>query len=165
VSLDSSRLAHRRRLFVRRPAAPMSGCRRLLWKPRRGRASRPGLEHSPRSGTRDGLHGHDHVDGVARAESKGGDPSGHRGRAARDEASSRIAAWLRPGWRASTPLPGNRATMPQPTRASALVHGRRRTGARPSTTMPFVLNRRQIGAAPVRRTPPALAATMMTAGR
>ena len=104
MPLDSSRLAPRASdsSFGTQPR-PCQGAAVFYGSPGEGGASRPGLEHSLRSGPRDGLGGHDHVDGVARAESKGDDSSGHQEPGCADEASSRIAAWLWPRWRASMP--------------------------------------------------------------
>ena len=80
MPLDSSRLAPRASdsSFGTQPRL-CQGAAVFYGSPRQGRASRPGLERSLRSGPRDGLHGHDHVDGVARAESKRGDASGRQG--------------------------------------------------------------------------------------
>ena len=44
-------------------------------------------------------------------------PTAMRSRAARDEATSRIRAWLRPGWWHVNTVLGDRTMMPEPTRA------------------------------------------------
>ena len=117
MSPDSSRLA---------PHAPDSsfGTGRVYatvspsWrKPRRERRKPTTAGTQPTVRTRDGLHGHDHSYGVARAEGKGGGSSGRqqpccegpRQAAASEHGCDRAAA--------RQCLPGSKATMPQPTRA------------------------------------------------
>jgi hypothetical protein len=103
-------------------------------------ASRPRLEYSLRSGPRAGLYGHDHVDGVARAGSKGGESSGLIGVGCAGSGMQ----WhgYGPGGGRQCPT-GIKATMPPPTRAH-------RHSGTAGDAMAFALKRSQPQAGPVR---------------
>jgi hypothetical protein len=85
-------------------------------------------------------------------------------RTAWDDATSRVRAWLRPGWRRVNASPDDKTVVPEPTCARRLAGGGGGAVGGDSGGARGVRAAR-VRAGPVRRTPPAPAATTTTAGQ